>query len=174
MTVDGIVGRSTWYALVRYYVAVTRLAELRSQGQRFYTNSWAVTDPINQGDRGIKVEHLQYMLSVLAAYIPEIPEVSIDGIFGPATRNAVIAAQRRFGLPQTGIVNAATWDAIYDQFSGIETISFRDPEDFPYTSALIGNTNPRARYSKTTTITQFPGNNLASGNQDTVRQEVPR
>ena len=174
LTVDGIIGQATWYALVRYYVAVTRLAELRSQGQRFYANSWATTDPIEQGDRGVKVEHLQYMLSVLAAFIPEIPDVTIDGIFGPATRNAVLAAQRRFGLPQTGIVNAETWDEIYDQFSGIETTAWRDPQDFPYTSAIIGNTSPRARYSRTGTITQFPGNSLRTGDQDPVRQEAPR
>ena len=174
LDVDGIVGRATWYALVRIYVAVNSLAELRSQGQRFYANSWATSDPIEYGDRGIKVEHLQYMLSVLSAYIPQIPAVAIDGIFGPATRAAVIAAQQRFGLPQTGVVNAATWDEIYDQFSGIETTSWRDPEDFPYTSAIIGNTAPRARYSRSTTMTQFPGNNLASGNQDPVRQEVIR
>lgn len=171
---DGVVGKATWYALVRYYIAVTSMAELRSQGQRFYANSWATTDPINQGDRGIKVEHLQYMLSVLSAYIPEIPRLTIDGIFGPATRNAVIAAQRRFGLPQTGIVNYETWDEIYDQFSGIENISWRDPQDFPYTSAIIGTTNPRSRYSRTTTMTQFPGNSLRTGNQDSVRQEAPR
>ena len=174
LTVDGVVGRATWYTLVRIYVAVTRLAELRSQGQRFYTNSWATSDPIEQGDRGIKVEHLQYMLSVLAEFIPEIPGINIDGIFGPATRNAVIAAQRRFGLPQTGIVNAETWDEIYDQFSGIETTAWRDPQDFPYTSAVLGNTNPRARYSRTTTMTQFPGNTLGTGDQDPVRQEAPR
>jgi len=174
LTVDGIIGRATWYALVRYYVAVTRLAELRSQGQRFYANSWATTDPIEQGDRGVKVEHLQYMLSVLASFIPEIPDVTIDGIFGPATRNAVLAAQRRFGLPQTGIVNAETWDEIYDQFSGIENTAWRDPQDFPYTSAIIGNTSPRARYSRTGTVTQFPGNSLRTGDQDPVRQEAPR
>ena len=174
LTVDGVVGRSTWYALVRYYVAVNRLAELRSQGQRYYANSWATTDPIEQGDRGIKVEHLQYMLSVLAEYIPEIPNVNIDGIFGPATRNAVNAAQRRFGLPQTGIVNFETWDEIYDQFSGIETTSWRDPQDFPYTSAILGNTAPRARHSRTSTMTQFPGNTLRTGDQDPVRQEAPR
>ena len=174
LAVDGIVGRATWYALVRYYTAVTSLSELRSQGQRFYANSWATVNPIEQGDRGVKVEHLQYMLSVLSAYIPEVPPVQIDGIFGPATRNAVLAAQRRFGLPQTGIVNAKTWDEIYDQFSGIETISWRDPEKFPYTSAIIGQTAPRARYSRTTTMTQFPGSNLSIGNQDAVRQEVIR
>ena len=174
LAADGIVGKATWYALVRIYVAVTSLAELRSQGQRFYANSWANRDPIEYGDRGIKVEHLQYMLSVLSAYIPEIPQVSIDGIFGPATRNAVIAAQQRFGLPQTGIVNFETWNEIYDQFSGIETTSWRDPEDFPYTSAIIENTPPRARYSRTSTMTQFPGADLRSGNQDPVRQEVIR
>ena len=174
LDVDGVVGPATWYALVRIYVAVNALAELRSQGQRFYANSWANSDPIELGDRGIKVEHLQYMLSVLAAYIPQIPNVTIDGIFGPATRSAVIAAQQRFGLPQTGIVDYSTWDEIYDQYSGIETTSWRDPEDFPYTNAIISGTTPRARYARTTTITQFPGNDLSSGNQDPVRQEVIR
>lgn len=174
LTVDGIVGRATWYALVRIYVAVTSLAELRSQGQRFYANSWALSNPIEFGDQGVKVEHLQYMLSVLSAYIPQIPSVTVDGIFGTATRNAVLAAQQRFGLPQTGVVNYDTWDEIYDQFSGIETSSWRDPENFPYTSAIISGTAPRARYSKTSTMTQFPGNNLSTGNQDPVRQEVIR
>ena len=173
LTVDGIVGKATWYALVRLYTAVTRLSELRSQGQRFYSNSWAA-EPLNQGDQGIKVEHLQYMLSVLSAYIPEIPSVTVDGIYGSATRNAVIAAQRRFGLPQTGEVDFNTWDEIYDQFSGIETASWRDPENFPYTSAVINQTQPRTRHSRTTTQTQFPGTDLRTGNQDPVRQEVVR
>lgn len=171
---DGIVGPATWYALIRIYVAVNRLAELRSEGQRFYANSWATTDPIEQGDRGIKVEHLQYMLSVLSAYIPEIPPLTIDGIFGNATRAAVIAAQRRFGLPQTGIVDFNTWDEIYDQFSGIENTTLRDETTFPYTEAIQGQTPPRSRYARTTTLTQFPGSDLRLGNQDPVRQEVVR
>ena len=100
--------------------------------------------------------------------------LTIDGVFGSATRSAVLAAQRRFGLPQTGVVNFDTWNEIYDQFSGIENTSFRNPEEFPYTSAVLGNTVPRARYSQTGTMTQFPGNNLSSGNQDPVRQEVVR
>ena len=171
---DGIVGQATWYALVRLYTAVTDLSELRSQGQRYYSISWASTNPIQQGDRGIKVEQFQYMLQVLSYYIPEIPTLTVDGIFGPATRNAVLAAQRRFGLPQTGVVDYATWEEVYDQFSGIENVSLRDVESFPYTSAIINQTSPRTRYSRTTTMTQFPGNDLSSGNQDPVRREVVR
>lgn len=170
---DGIVGKATWYAIVRIYTAVTSLSELRSQGQRYYTINWINTNPLRQGDTGIKVEHLQYMLSVLASYIPEIPPLTVDGIFGPATENAVLAAQRRFGLPQTGVVNSETWDEIYDQFSGIETISWRDPESFPFTSAVVSG-NPRNRYSRSSTMTQFPGNDLSMGNQDPVSQEVVR
>lgn len=174
LTPDGIVGRATWNALVRYYVAVTNLAELRSQGQQYYAINWANSNPIQQGDRGVKVEHLQYMLQVLSSFIPEIPPVTIDGIFGSNTRNAVLAAQRRFGLPQTGIVDFETWEAIYDQFSGIETTSWRNPESFPYSSAIIGNSNPRSRYAQSSTMSQFPGENLSSGQQDAVRQEAPR
>lgn len=174
LDVDGIVGKATWYAMVRLYTAVTSLSELRSQGQRFYANSWANTNPLEQGDTGIRVEHLQYMLNTLSAYIPEIPSVTIDGIFGNRTREAVTAAQRRFGLPQTGVVNGRTWDEIYDQFSGIETTSWRDPENFPYTQAVITGTQPRSRYSRTSTMTQFPGSDLRMGNQDPVRQEVVR
>lgn len=171
---DGVVGPATWYALVRLYTAVTSLSELRSQGQRFYTIAWNKGRPLVPGDRGIQVEHLQYMLRVLAAYISQIPSVTVDGIYGSASRSAVLAAQSYFGLPQTGTVDLTTWDEIYDQFTGIENASFRDLERFPYTSAVIGNTLPRNRYARSSTMTQFPGYDLAIGGQDPVRQEVVR
>ena len=174
LTPDGIVGKATWYALVRLYTAVTNLSELRSQGQQFYSINWAYPDPLQMGNTGDKIRHLQYMLSILSSFIPQIPNVTIDGIFGPRTRDAVLAAQRWFGLPETGEVDDNTWDEIYDQFSGIETISLRNRETFPYTAAEAARTPPRSRYSKTTTMTQFPGNNLRVGNQDPVKQEVVR
>lgn len=186
LTPDGVVGKATWYALVRLYTAVTRLGELRSQGQQFYAINWSPPGGLQPGDTGEKVRLLQYMLSVLSSYIPSIPPVTIDGVYGSATRAAVLAAQRRFRLPETGTVGTQTWNEIYDQYSGIENTSLRNAEVFPNqvhsTPAVRQTANFRRNtqtqtptpYSKTSTLTQFPGNDLTIGNQDPIKQEVVR
>ena len=191
LTPDGIVGPATWYELVRLYTGVNSLSELRSQGQQFYAINWSPPNGLQVGDTGEKVRQLQYMLSVLSAYISEIPPLTADGIFGSSTRAAVLAAQRRFRLPETGVVDAATWDEIYDQFSGIENTTLRSRESFPTSAEAstpasnvrpVGNfkrpptqaPQPRTNYSRTTTLTQFPGRDLSIGGQDPVRQEVVR
>ena len=189
LTPDGIVGPATWYRIVRLYTAVTRLSELRSLGQQYYAVNWAPPNSLQLGDSGEKVQLLQYMLSVLSSYIPTIPPLSVDGIYGPATRAAVLAAQRRFNLPETGNTDAATWNEIYDQYSGIENTTLRSGETFPGANAnrpaarAVSNftrnsaqpSRPTQRnYARTTTITQFPGRNISIGSQDPVRQEVVR
>ena len=195
---DGIVGKATWYALVRLYTAVTALSELRSQGQQFYSIDWEYPGDLQQGDTGQKVRHLQYMLSVLSEFIPQVQPITVDGIFGAATRDAVIGAQRYLGLPATGIVDDLTWDRIYDQFSGIETQALRSQTSFPDTApaavsafARSGNRpssapnansprrpapgqNGRNLYSQTTNMTQFPGRDLQQGSRDSIREEVVR
>lgn len=174
LDVDGVVGKATWYALVRLYTAVTRLSELRSLGQQFYSVNWEYPDAIVQGNRGEKVRLLQYMLAVLSEYIDQIPSVTVDGIFGPATAAAVRAAQNFLSLPVNGVVDATTWDEIYDQFSGIENTTFRSGETFPAVNGSTGGNANRNRYSRTSTMTQFPGENLQTGSRDTVLQEVVR
>ena len=185
---DGIVGSATWYEIVRLYTAVTALSELRSQGQQFYAINWTAPNSLQISDSGEKVRQLQYMLSVLSTYIAGIPPLSIDGIFGQNTRAAVLAAQRRFELPETGTVDTATWDEIYDQFSGIENTTFRNNELFPQASTQVANPSVRpvgnirtnnnqanrTNYTRTTLMKQFPGRNLSIGAQDPVRQEVVR
>ncbi len=172
LTPDGVVGPATWYAIVRLYTAVTSLSELRSQGQQFYAINWSPPNGLELGDTGEKVRVLQYMLSVLSSHIPSIPPLRIDGVFGQETRAAVLAAQRRFELPETGTVGAQTWDEIYGQYAGIETAVLRSGEDFPGRNALNGQ--QRTNYSRTTTMGQFPGRDLSVGSQDPVKQEVVR
>ena len=174
LTPDGIVGQATWYAIVRLYVAVTSLAELRSQGQKFYAINWSPPTTLQIGNTGDKVRQLQYMLSVLSSHIPSIPPVSVDGIYGSATRAAVLAAQRRFRLPETGTVGAQTWEAIYNQYAGIETATFRNEETFPATINSGQRPANRNGQTSTTTLTQYPGRPLSPGSKDVVKQEVVR
>ncbi|MBR4864212.1 MAG: peptidoglycan-binding protein [Oscillospiraceae bacterium] len=169
LTPDGIVGPATWNQIVRLYTAVTALSELRSQGQQFYSINWSPPNGLQVGDTGEKVRLLQYMLSILSSYIPEIPPLRIDGIYGQNTRAAVLSAQRRFGLPETGTVGAQTWDAIYDQYAGIENTVLRSGETFPGR-----NSQNRVSYARTSTQTQFPGRDLSVGSQDPIKQEVVR
>ena len=171
LTADGIVGKATWYELVRLYTAVTRLSELRSQGQQFYNINWEYPGDLANGDRGEKVRHLQYMLNILSEFIPEVPEVTVDGIYGPKTEEAVRAAQGWLELPQNGVTDDKTWEEIYDQFAGIETIALRSRETFP---TQPGTGNLRTRYANTSTLTQFPGRDLQTGSRDPISQEVVR
>lgn len=199
LDVDGIVGKATWYALVRLYTGVNALSELRSQGQQFYAISWAYPGDLKQGDTGQKIRHLQYMLSILSEFIDDIPPLAVDGIFGSATKNSVLAAQRWLGLPETGTVDDRTWDEIYNQFSGIEISTLRSQTSFPNmnstnlatqnsgrsrqiqaasqnTTGAVGSSQSasRNRYNQSSTLTQFPGRELQMGSQDSVRQEVVR
>ncbi len=180
LTPDGIVGPATWYRLVRLYTAVTRLSELRSQGQQFYAISWAPPTVLQVGSSGDQVRFLQYMLSVLSAYIPSIPSVTADGVYGPATRAAVLAFQRRYGLPETGTVGATTWDTLYDQYAGIENTSLRAPQrngssqSSNNSRSAGGQTSRSSAYSSTAHIDQFPGRDLSLGVRDPIRQEVIR
>lgn len=136
LAVDGVVGKATWYQLVKLYVGVKKLAELNSQGQTFADISWAYPDAIVEGNRGLKVTLLQFMLSVISEFDPQIPPLQITGFFDAVTQNSVISFQRWAGMPETGEVGAPTWDAIYNSYAGIALTTLSRGELFPYQDAL--------------------------------------
>lgn len=107
-------------------------AELNSEGQTFTGISWAYPDAIREGDSGQKVSHLQYMLAVIAEFNPRIPPVEVSGTFGPETKSAVLAFQQMDALPETGEVDAVTWDAIYDDYAGTAEAVLSRGELFPF------------------------------------------
>lgn len=119
LTQDGIVGKATWYKLVMLYVGISKLAELESEGQRYFGLPLEYPDAISEGNTGEKVRILQYMLSVLAEFYQNLPFLDITGTFEEQTKNAVISFQRNNQLPETGVVGSTTWDEIYRQFIGI-------------------------------------------------------
>ena len=158
---DGIVGKATWYELIRLYTAIQQLSELKSKGQQFYSVSWAYPNALRQGDRGQSVRQLQYMLTMLSEFISQFPPLEVDGIFGPATQQSVLAAQRYFELEETGVVDPSTWDRIYDQYAGIQRTALD-------AKALLPETRPDA-LARSTDFKQFPGQTLQPGMRDSSR-----
>lgn len=119
LTPDGIVGKSTWYEIQQIYNAVKRLNELDSEGISISEVTQQFPGELSYGDSGNFVANLQVYIDYLAAYYSTIPAVAVDGIFGNDTQNAIYAIQKTFELPVTGVVNAATWEALYRAYLGI-------------------------------------------------------
>lgn len=157
LTVDGIVGKATWYQLVKLYVAVLRLADLNSLGQTFTRISWAFpnlvaqyledsnlsvkffpnvplaySNSIIEGDSGTSVSILQYMLAILSQFNPEIPPLYVTGEFDELTKNAVLAFQRWSRLPETGEVDVTMWHELYNAYAGVYLVILNRDELFPY------------------------------------------
>lgn len=127
---DGIVGKSTWYKISSLYTAVTRLAELDSEGTTLGIGTVPPSSILRQGSRGPDVITLQYLLDIISEYYPGIPAPAQDGIFGSGTRQAVIAFQQIMGLQADGIVGTLTWNALYDTYRGIsQNVPPQKPEN---------------------------------------------
>ncbi len=119
LTVDGLVGRATWYSIQRVYAAVKRLNDLGSEGISPEEVTNLFTRVLDEGDRGIGVRELQFFLNFISLYNESVPYVAIDGVFGPLTRAAVEAFQSLYGLEVTGVVDVETWDYLYRAYRGI-------------------------------------------------------
>lgn len=119
LDVDGRVGKATWYRIALVYNAVKKLSELDSEGipPSDVTNLFQVA--LQEGDTGHEVRELQYFLAYVANFEEAMNPIAIDGIFGPATRQAVIAFQQLYGLEPTGILDTRTWDYLYRAYRGI-------------------------------------------------------
>ena len=75
------------------------------------------------GSSGNKVRQMQEQLNVIAGAYPAIPKITADGIYGPATAEAVRVFQSVFGLPQTGTVDYRTWFKISEIYVGVSRIA---------------------------------------------------
>ena len=72
--------------------------------------------PLQMGSTGPSVRTIQEQLNTISNNYPAIPKQRVDGVYGDQTRVAVETFQRIFNLPESGIVDFATWykiSAIY-------------------------------------------------------------
>lgn len=77
---------------------------------------------LTNGSSGEAVIQIQEQLNRIAQVYSAIPTISVDGIYGPATANAVKAFQKVFNLPQTGVVDYSTWYKISQIYVGVTKI----------------------------------------------------
>lgn len=102
LTADGIIGPATWNSLYNVFLGAARDSGLTEDYPGYL---------ISEGSRGDNVWLIQSYLNTISRRYA-IPSIAADGIFGPATRQAVIAFQQLFGLTPDGIVGKNTWDRI--------------------------------------------------------------
>lgn len=140
LAADGIVGKQTWYKLLYVYNAVKKLADLHSEGIKLQSVPKEFERELHFGDTGKDVHVVQYFINNVASYNPAVPTVRITSTFGEETVQAVTAFQQYAGLPQTGVVDRATFDRLYDEYRGTilsHNALFREPQPRPFPGYLL-------------------------------------
>lgn len=94
--------------------------------------------PLETGDRGNNVQILQIQLNRIRQNYPAIPEITNpNGTFGIETENAVRKFQEVFSLPQTGIVDKATWYRIKQYYNGVKSLAELTSEGITLEEATV-------------------------------------
>lgn len=78
---------------------------------------------LSKGSSGGPVITIQEQLNEISKSYPAIRKLTVDGIFGNETENAVKEFQRAFDMPATGIVDYPTWYKISSIYVAVSKIS---------------------------------------------------
>ena len=116
LTVDGIVGKATWYKIKQIYSAVKRLSEITSEGLTISDAERRYERVLSLGDSDVAVKAVQYYLAFLGYFYPELPPIAITGIYDEQTRDAVFTFESLYGLPVDGVVDERTFYRIEDVY----------------------------------------------------------
>ena len=75
------------------------------------------------GSTGDKVRQLQNELNAIGKVYSNIPVLTVDGIYGANTANAVSTFQKTFDLPVSGVTDFRTWYRISNVYVGVTKIA---------------------------------------------------
>ena len=110
LTVDGIVGRTTWTELYDQFRSI--------QSDNGTPNAYPGT-ALREGSSGQNVRLVQFWLKIARTVYTSLANVTVDGKFGSATAAAVRRFQRYFGLTADGVVGRTTWQKLYEVYNDI-------------------------------------------------------
>ena len=116
LTVDGVVGKATWYKIKAIFTAVKQLSEITSEGLTIPEIDRVFKETLSMGDSGPEVETVQYYLAFLGYFYPQLPPIAITGVFDDQTRDAVFTFESEYGMTIDGVVDANTFRAIEDAY----------------------------------------------------------
>ncbi len=75
------------------------------------------------GSKGNDVRTIQSQLNIISKTYSAIPKLAVDGVYGEATMESVKAFQDIFNMPQTGVVDLATWYQISQIYVALEKLA---------------------------------------------------
>ena len=127
LTADGVTGRATWEAVYAQFVSI--------QSDNGTPNAYPGA-ALRQGDKGQNVRLVQFWLKIARTVYTALNNLKVDGAFGAATKRAVQAFQRYFGLSADGVVGRATWNKLHEVYTDIANDLLSEklrPGEFPGT-----------------------------------------
>lgn len=110
LAVDGVVGEATWNAIYAQFFSI--------QSDNGTPNAYPGT-ALRQGDEGQNVRLVQFWLKIARTVYTALNNPTVDGQFGAATKRAVEAFQRYFGLTADGVVGRTTWNKLREVYTDI-------------------------------------------------------
>ena len=72
---------------------------------------------VKEGDSGVLVTVIRYMLRELSVLYRSFEDLTVDGTFDRDTKNAIRDFQERNFLPPTGEVDLLTWNSLAEQYN---------------------------------------------------------
>ena len=115
---SGGIDNALWNKINEIYLTVARnciFATANSENARDFAGT-----TLTVGSNGENVRYIQERINRIYTAIPYIGQLTVDGLYGSATKSSVSALQRVFGLTETGTVNESAWLLVNYIYAAVE------------------------------------------------------
>lgn len=113
----GIVDKTTWNALVETYNDTRNMIP---EEYLYYEDKIYPGIFLSKGMEGDDIENLQNFLYQICEKTHQIPGVKVNSIFDDLTEESIKAIQKRYNLPENGVVGPSTWQKIISWVESLE------------------------------------------------------